>query len=169
MELTDLNPDEAYWVGTRYVQPMRNQVTDGGQEVSVEPRVMAVLCYLAQHAGRVVTRDELLDAVWADLVVNEDALTRAVSELRKLFGDDPRSPKVIQTVRGRGYRLIAPVRPADTRTGDGVAVRGLASSDGPSLGVGDGLAGGNGASTPLPIPRAASPVSPPGRSVPWHW
>ena len=169
MELTDLNPDEAYWVGTRYVQPIRNQVTDGGQEVSVEPRVMAVLCYLAQHAGRVVTRDELLDAVWADLVVNEDALTRAVSELRKLFGDDPRSPKVIQTVRGRGYRLIAPVRPADTRTGDGVAVRGLASSDGPSLGAGDGLAGGNGASTPLPIPKAASPVSPPVRSVPWHW
>jgi len=166
MELTNLKPDDAYWVGTRYVQPMRNQVMDGGQEVSVEPRVMAVLCYLAQHAGRVVTRDELLDAVWADLVVNEDALTRAVSELRKLFDDDPRAPEVVQTVRGRGYRLIAPVRPANRLAGDGVAGDGLASGDGLSL-SGDGLAGGNGASTSIPIPKAV-PAPPPARSVPWR-
>ncbi|GAB5534898.1 MAG: hypothetical protein Rubg2KO_11470 [Rubricoccaceae bacterium] len=176
MELTDLKPDDAYWVGDRYVQPMRNQVVENGQEVSVEPRVMAVLCHLAHHAGRVVTRDELLNAVWTDVVVNEDALTRAVSELRKLFGDDPRSPQVIQTVRGRGYRLIAPVRPAGGFAGDGVAGDGLASGDGLSLGdsvagdglAGDGLAGGNGASTAIPIPAAISPVASPARRMPWR-
>ncbi|MEO0556720.1 MAG: winged helix-turn-helix domain-containing protein [Bacteroidota bacterium] len=170
METFDLHPDDAYWVGDRYVQPMRNRVVNGGEDLSVEPRVMAVLSYLAQHAGRVVSRDELLDHVWADVVVNEDALTRAVSELRKLFDDDPRAPTVVQTVRGRGYRLIAPVRPAHGLAGDGVVGDGLMSGDGVALGnglAGDGLAGGNGASTSIPIPQAM-PASPAARRMPWH-
>ncbi|GAB5519682.1 MAG: winged helix-turn-helix domain-containing protein [Rhodothermales bacterium] len=109
MELTRSPYDRPYRVGMWTMHPIANTASDGRESVSVEPRVMAVLTYLAHHAGRVVLRDELLDAVWDDVVVNEDALTRAISELRKLFGDDPRRPTVIETIRGRGYRLIAPV------------------------------------------------------------
>ncbi|MEM1056608.1 MAG: winged helix-turn-helix domain-containing protein [Bacteroidota bacterium] len=166
---TRLLPDDAYWVGERLVEPLLNRLTEGGVSVSVEPRVMAVLTYLAQAPGRVVSRDELLGSVWSDVVVNEDALTRAVSEVRKLFGDDPREPAVVQTIRGRGYRLIAPVRPAGRATGDGVAGEGRAQSDG--LALGDGQAGGNGASTALPIPTPSASVprrAVPTRAVPWR-
>ncbi|MEL6704834.1 MAG: winged helix-turn-helix domain-containing protein [Bacteroidota bacterium] len=116
MEADLLSSDQPYAVGEWHVQPLLNSATRRSQAVSVEPRVMAVLTYLAQHAGQVVTRSDLLDAVWADVVVNEDALTRAVSELRKLFGDDPRAPRFVETVRGRGYRLIAPVTWASDTT-----------------------------------------------------
>lgn len=150
METARLRADAPFWVGDHLVEPVLNRATVGGVPASVEPRVMAVLAYLARRPGEVVSRDELLDTVWADVVVNEDALTRAVSELRKLFGDDPREPSVVQTIRGRGYRLIAPVRPA--HVGDGFS--------------GDGAVGGNGAATPVPVPPpAAPPVRP--RRAPW--
>lgn len=76
----------------------------------VEPKVMAVLqCFLA-HPGETLTTDALLAEVWGDVVVEENALRRAISQLRKLFGDDARHPAVIETIPKRGYRLIAPVR-----------------------------------------------------------
>ena len=68
-----------------------------------------VLIYLAQRAGQVVGRDELLTAVWPRVVVGDDALTQAIIKLRKALGDDPRRPTYIETLAKRGYRLIAPV------------------------------------------------------------
>ncbi|MEM6326241.1 MAG: winged helix-turn-helix domain-containing protein [Bacteroidota bacterium] len=158
METVHLLPDDPFWVGEHLVEPVLNRVTVRGAAVSVEPRVMAVLTYLAQRPGQVVSRDELLDAVWTGVIVNEDALTRAVSEMRKLFGDDPREPAVVQTIRGRGYRLIAPVRPA--HTGDGLG--------GDSVARGDGRSGGNGASTAIPVPHPTVSASAPRRAAPWR-
>ncbi len=60
-------------------------------------------------AGAVVSRDELLSTVWPDTVVVETAVFRAISELRRFLDDDPKHPRVIETVRKRGYRLIAEV------------------------------------------------------------
>ncbi|MBN1824798.1 MAG: PD40 domain-containing protein [Candidatus Eisenbacteria bacterium] len=99
------------------VQPQLNRISRGGNTHQVEPRIMQVLVILAGRAGEIVTRDELLDAVWGETIVCEDALTRAVSDLRGLLGDDPRSPKMIETIRKRGYRLIAPVRFAEAGAG----------------------------------------------------
>jgi Tol biopolymer transport system component len=70
---------------------------------------MQVLVVLTRRAGEVVSREELLDEVWADTVVNEEALTRAVSELRKTFDDSAQDPSVIETIRGTGYRFVATV------------------------------------------------------------
>ncbi|MEM7786670.1 MAG: winged helix-turn-helix domain-containing protein [Bacteroidota bacterium] len=165
MEVSPTLPDDPFWVGEHLVEPALNRVTEGTASVSVEPRVMAVLAYLAQRPRQVVTRDELLETVWADVVVNEDALTRAVSELRKLFVDDPRAPAVVETIRGRGYRLIAPVRPAPL--GDGLGGDRMANGDG--LALGDGLAGGNGASTALPVPEAVASASSPRRLARAGW
>jgi DNA-binding winged helix-turn-helix (wHTH) protein len=75
----------------------------------VEPKVAEVLVYLAQRAGQVVSRDELLNAVWPGVVVGDDALTQAVIKLRKALGDDAWRPEYIETLAKRGYRLIAPV------------------------------------------------------------
>jgi Tol biopolymer transport system component/DNA-binding winged helix-turn-helix (wHTH) protein len=70
---------------------------------------MAVLVLLAQANGEVVTRERLLEEVWNGAFVGDDVITRAIGELRRLFEDDPKSPRVIETIRKRGYRLLLPV------------------------------------------------------------
>lgn len=91
------------------IQPDLNRISGPAGTSQVEPRVMAVLLALAQRPGDVLTRTQLLDQVWADAVVGEEILTRAVSELRRIFGDNARRPEYIETIRNHGYRLIAPV------------------------------------------------------------
>lgn len=75
----------------------------------LEPKVAEVLLHLAGRAGQVVSRDELLTAVWPGVVVGDDALTQVVIKLRKALGDDARRPAYIETLSKRGYRLIATV------------------------------------------------------------
>jgi DNA-binding winged helix-turn-helix (wHTH) protein/Tol biopolymer transport system component len=70
---------------------------------------MQVLVCLVGHAGRVVTKQRLMRSVWPDTFVTDDVLTRAISELRRVFGDDVKEPRFIQTVPKGGYRLIAGV------------------------------------------------------------
>src|SRR5688572_3291261 len=74
---------------------------------------MEVLMLLAEHADRVVSREELLHAVWPGVVVGDEALTQSVIKLRRALGDDSRSPSYIETIPKRGYRLIAPVGKSD--------------------------------------------------------
>ncbi|MEM7587583.1 MAG: winged helix-turn-helix domain-containing protein [Acidobacteriota bacterium] len=92
--------------------------------MQVEPKSMRVLMTLATCPGEVVTRQELFDAVWPGESVTDDVLTRAIAELRKRFGDSPGQPRVIETIRGRGYRLIAGVEVPSQSS----------SSSGPELG-----------------------------------
>jgi len=112
----------AFLVDDRLVQPELNRISGGGRTVQVEPRLIDVLVRLAERPGEVVGRRELLDAVWCDAVVGEESLTRAIFELRQIFGDDPRAPRIIETIRKRGYRLVAPVRPAGVDPGAAPAV-----------------------------------------------
>src|SRR3954466_2190521 len=92
----------------RLVDPSLNRITIAGRTVQVEPKIMQVLVALAERPGEVVTRAELMDRVWSGVFVTDHALHRAIRELRRLFGDDPDSPRAIETIRKRGYRLIAP-------------------------------------------------------------
>ena len=78
-----------------------------GRTVRVEPRVLEVLVYLARNRGRVVTKDELLEAVWKKTFVSESALTRCIMEARRAIGDPEREAPLIRTVHGRGYRFDA--------------------------------------------------------------
>jgi len=91
------------------VEPGLNIVSRNGTATRLEPKVMAVLVCLAQHAGKPVTKDELLKTVWPDTFVTEDVPKRAVFELRRVFEDDARESRVIQTIPKSGYRLLAPV------------------------------------------------------------
>lgn len=100
-------------LGPWRVEPDLNQIVADSGPVPVIPRDMKVLCVLASRPGRVVLRDELLASVWPDVVVNEEVLTSAVSQLRSALGDDPARPRYIQTIRKKGYRLVAPVVSAD--------------------------------------------------------
>ncbi len=99
------------------VQPALNRISGPEGDIQIEPRVMRVLLVLAEEPGEVVTRLRLLDDVWGDTVVGEEILTRAVSELRRVFGDSAREPRYIETIRHHGYRLIAEVRPDEAKPG----------------------------------------------------
>ena len=97
-------------IGEAYhVEPSLNRVIGPGGSLRIEPKVMLVLVCLADHPGQVVPKDRLFHAAWPDTAVGDDVLTRAISELRRLFEDDPKQPRVIETIPKSGYRLIAPV------------------------------------------------------------
>jgi TolB-like protein/Tfp pilus assembly protein PilF len=74
---------------------------------------MEVLVCLAQHAGETLSKEKLLQTVWRDTFVSEDALKHSISDLRRVFEDDAREPRVIQTIAKRGYRLLPPVEPVN--------------------------------------------------------
>lgn len=94
------------------VQPDLNQLSAPGRTVKVEPKAMAVLLYLADRAGQVVSREALLGQVWPGVVVGDDSLTQVIIKLRKALGDDPDQPTYIQTITKKGYRFVAPVQRA---------------------------------------------------------
>src|SRR5215218_6326723 len=100
-----------FGMGEWEVNQAENALFSEGRCVRVEPRVMDVLVYLAAESGRVVSKDELLTAVWNGAFVEEGVLAQAVHSLRKALGDDARQPRYIQTIPKRGYRLVASVVP----------------------------------------------------------
>ena len=91
------------------VQPQINSVQKEGKTWHLEPKVMQVLLQLASHPNEVLSKDRLLEAVWHDTFVGDDVLVRCISEIRYVFGDDPKSSRVIQTIPKGGYRMIAAV------------------------------------------------------------
>jgi TolB-like protein/DNA-binding winged helix-turn-helix (wHTH) protein/Tfp pilus assembly protein PilF len=100
-------------VGDFRVDPALDEISRGEATVKLEPRAMRVLVCLAEHADQVVSVDQLMDAVWKDVVVTPDSVYQAVAGLRRALGDDPKNPIYIANVQRRGYRLIAPVAPAE--------------------------------------------------------
>jgi Tol biopolymer transport system component/DNA-binding winged helix-turn-helix (wHTH) protein len=99
----------SFRVGEFLIEPQLNNISSDGKSVHVEPKIMQVLTCLSNSAGDVVAKEQLIKIVWADTFVGDDVLTRAISELRKVFGDDSKEPRYIQTIPRTGYRLIAPI------------------------------------------------------------
>lgn len=99
----------AFQVDCWLVEPTLNSISRNGSTTRLEPKVMQVLVCLAEHAGETLSKEALLQNVWPDTFVSDDALTHCISELRRFFEDDARQPRVIQTIAKRGYRFIAPV------------------------------------------------------------
>jgi Tol biopolymer transport system component/DNA-binding winged helix-turn-helix (wHTH) protein len=105
-------------LGDWLVRPSLATIERGGEAVHVTPRSMAVLVHLAEARGEVVSRNQLLDAVWPGMSVTPDALSQCVVELRKAFHDDPKHPAVIQTIPKLGLRLLVPVVPVTAAEGE---------------------------------------------------
>jgi len=80
-----------------------------GNRVPLAPKAFDVLAYLVEHAGQVVTQDEIFDALWSETYVNPEVLRKYILEVRKSLGDRPDNPEFIETVPKRGYRFVAPV------------------------------------------------------------
>jgi Tol biopolymer transport system component/DNA-binding winged helix-turn-helix (wHTH) protein len=100
------------------IQPSLNRIVHDGITAIVEPKIMQVLVRLAQSPREVVTKEEFFGNVWNGTFVTEDVLTRAIGELRKIFDDDPSRPRVIETIRKTGYRLLVPPVESPSASGD---------------------------------------------------
>lgn len=94
----------------------------GQKRRHVRPLLIDLLTALAERAGQVVTKDEILQRVWSGRFVSESALTRTMAELRQVLGEPADAPQLIQTIPRRGYRLIAPVAGVGPATEPRIAV-----------------------------------------------
>lgn len=108
---------ESFRIATWLIEPRLNTVSRNGATIRLEPKVMEVLVCLARRAGEPVSKEELLQTVWPDTFVTDDGLKRSISELRRVFEDDVREPRIIQTIPKRGYRLLVSVEQVNGKPG----------------------------------------------------
>ena len=102
------------------------QLRQGAQPISITPKSFAVLHYLLQHPGRLVTKEDLLAAVWPKSYVGDAVLKVCIREIRKALGDDPRTPRFIETAHRRGYRFIGKITYEEPAFGDSQSAPGAA-------------------------------------------
>ena len=125
--------------GEHVLDVERRELRRGGDPVAVEPQVFDLIVYLVQNRDRVVTKDELLDAVWGGRIVSESALTARINAVRRAVGDSGEAQAVIRTIQRRGFRFIAEVReegaPATMRDAPALEAAALALPDKPSIAV----------------------------------
>src|SRR5262245_35686175 len=88
------------------------RVLRDGAALDVTPKLLDLLLYLIDRPATLVTKEELLDALWPDANVTDNALAQAMSELRDALGDDPAEPTFIKTVARKGYRFIGTLEAA---------------------------------------------------------
>src|SRR5262245_49169191 len=101
----------------------------GEHLVEVRPRPLAVLRYLAERPGRLVTGDELIQRLWPGIYVTRTVLRVCVRELRQALHEDPVAPRFIETMVRQGYRFIAPLTTSPSVSGSGVQVSGLQTEE----------------------------------------
>lgn len=107
---TELSPTKTRSrVGNWVIDPAVDEISSRDQVVKLEPRTMRLLLYLVQHRERVVGLPELLDNVWANVIVTPQSVYTTIAQLRQAFGDSVDSPAYIATVPRKGYRLVAAV------------------------------------------------------------
>lgn len=90
----------------------RCELRRGKDHIRLEPQALDLLTYLIRHRARVVTRDELIDAIWGGRIVTDAALTTRINVVRHAIGDDGKSQRMIRTLPRKGLRFVAAVREA---------------------------------------------------------
>lgn len=100
---------KGFGLGNWQVLPDRGLLLGGDAQIHVEPLPMDVLVVLAAHQGDVVSKDQLVEAVWNGRPVSDEVITRCISLIRRALGDDAKSPTFVENVPRRGYRLMLPI------------------------------------------------------------
>jgi DNA-binding winged helix-turn-helix (wHTH) protein/TolB-like protein len=107
--MLQLSEKPVYICGPYRIEVLARRIVAGGEPLTVTAKAFDILVTLIRHAGEVVAKDELMNAVWADTAVEENNLTQHISALRKIFGERAGENRFIATVPGRGYCFVAPV------------------------------------------------------------
>jgi DNA-binding winged helix-turn-helix (wHTH) protein len=120
----DLGGDRArdFRLGDWLVQPSLCRVSCDERTAHLRPKVMDVLMCLAGKPGKVVSKQALIDTVWAREFIADTALSRAIFELRRALGDGGAQPRYVETIAKRGYRLVAPVEALEETDESGEAL-----------------------------------------------
>ncbi|HET9188742.1 MAG TPA: alpha/beta fold hydrolase [Acidothermaceae bacterium] len=95
------------------LDPVLYELRRGDRPVPLEPQAFDVLTYLVSHRDRVVSKQELMDAIWGGRFVTDAAVTSRIKQVRRALGDDGRDQRVIRTVHGRGYRFVGTLSAED--------------------------------------------------------
>ncbi|NMF89478.1 winged helix-turn-helix domain-containing tetratricopeptide repeat protein [Aromatoleum petrolei] len=110
------------------LDPDRRELSRASTPVAIAPKVFDLLLYLAEHRERVVSRDDLIGAVWGGRIVSESTLASHINAVRKAVGDDGHQQRVIRTVARKGFRFIADLREAGSAEGTGAPGAGFAAT-----------------------------------------
>jgi TolB-like protein len=101
-----VNKSTVFRFGDVEVREREFSLTKAGEVFTVEPKTFRVLLFLLHNPQKLIAKEELLNAVWGDAAVTDSSITRTIAQLRKLLGDDTRTPRFIETVATVGYRFI---------------------------------------------------------------
>src|ERR1700721_2373529 len=108
-----ISVNNLYRFGEFVLDPGMRSLSRADSPVSVTPKAFDVLLFLAQNPNRLVTKQELLEAVWGDTFVEEGNLTQYISHLRKALGDNSEDSRLIVTIARKGYQFTARVTVAE--------------------------------------------------------
>ena len=111
--------EQHYFFSPFHLDRVNAQLWRGEEEISLRRKTFDVLLYLVDHAGQLVTKAALLDAIWSEVTVSDSMPAICVAELRKALGDEAKIPRFIETVYGRGYRFVAKVTSAAPKVATG--------------------------------------------------
>jgi TolB-like protein/Tfp pilus assembly protein PilF len=126
--------DKAFRFESYTLDLSRGCLYGADREIELRPKSFDVLSYLVENAGRLVSKDEILKAVWRTVTVSDESVTRCISDVRLALGDSEQH--IIKTVQRRGYRFAAAVAPATARGPGAPAAFGRASARPPTQAVG---------------------------------
>jgi DNA-binding winged helix-turn-helix (wHTH) protein len=116
--------EKEYTFGPFRLSPTKEQLWRENTEIRLAPKVFAVLRYLVEHPGELITKNAFFHTIWPDVYVTDAVLSVYIGKAREALGDDSRKPRFIETVRRRGYRFIAACNAGYQRTSDDPAVEG---------------------------------------------
>ena len=111
--MSDTDRGVIYEFGSFRVDPVKRQLLRDGEAVHLTAKAFETLLILIKNAGETISKEELIDSVWLDVIVEENNLTQQISALRKALDERPSEHKFIVTIPGRGYTFIAPVKEVD--------------------------------------------------------
>jgi len=114
----------------------------GRERMRLSPKAFDILRYLVERAGRLVTQDELLEALWSEIYVNPEGIRKYIQEIRRVLGDRPDNPLFIETLPKRGYQFVAKVRDEQVLPLPGPTARATEERDALQRVVADGTHGG---------------------------
>jgi DNA-binding winged helix-turn-helix (wHTH) protein/tetratricopeptide (TPR) repeat protein len=104
---------KTFRLGPWQVDPNQNALSDGAERRLIEPRAMEVLRTLCADAGQVVSAETLLEVCWGPAAQGDNPVHKMIAQLRRALGDSSAEPRFIETIRKRGYRIVAEVRESD--------------------------------------------------------